>query len=1270
MEGRAVLRLVFSAVVAGVVFVALFGRLFLQASAVSEEPVKVIVFVKEGSQQRQLARGIVPVSAAVNSESVLESIPDGEIVKERRFSSFDGFTATVSRAEYERLKGNPKLEVYYDSAIEASLSDSAGIVNAQRVWALVHNSTNITGNAETVCVIDTGIDTDHPSLSGRIVGQGCFCSNINLNNANCCPNGQSTDSSAEDDYGHGTFVSGIIASQHSTYRGIAFGANILAVKVLNSSGSGYSSDAVSAIDWCIANASIYNVSVISMSLGGGGYSAWCDNDEAAGAYRRPVDNATVRNITVVAATGNSGSTAEIAAPACIKNVTAVASSTKSDGFSSFGNRNSITDLIAPGSSITSLWIGGGVATADGTSASTPHVSAAMALLRQYLKVSKNMTANSSLLFSALNSTGTAIVNASDGFTLRRVNVFAALNSLDNDPPNITYAAPTLANNSNSSSANIFVNITGSEVLHTAFLEWNNVSHAVNYSMVQNGSALAWARNHSSASLGVITYRVWGNDSAGNWGVAGRRTVQVNNTAPRIDAFIPLAMTLNIAEPGNQTFNITFADTENDAVALDWYVNGTIQPGARNTNFTFPGNFSQASQQSNGTYNITAVISDGALTARVNWTLVVNNTNRAPVWAGISNITSAEDNQFSFTVAATDLDNDSIAYFINNTVNFTINSSSGNITFNTSGAANFSGIFYLAVNASDGLANASETIFVNITAVNDTPTLFRLGNFTVNETDFVNFTAVADDAEGDSLNFTVNDTARFNFSNKNQSAANFSWKTSISDSGTFHFRVNVTDFGTSSAGFFNVTVVDRTDFDSDGVPDIYDSDDDNDGVPDGQDSILGNFSSLNSSTLPFSAINVTINGSSNMSRLLSDALFVNVTNGSRALAGFYWNFSLSNLTLNFTVDVQEASASVGSILVRGLVLQQGQTKNITLDRISSSNRICLKNADVASLSSVSSGCGSANETLLSCPGVAGGYNCSIVSESRFYRITNVSFTAAREEAVVSSSSSNSPAAGSSSSGGGGGGGGTAVNSSRVKASRFFTLLREGETAVMRINLSGMAFTNVSFIAAYRLSSVNIDVELLDASAVSEGLSLPYMVQSSVYQYIMVRTRLAFLDISWAGVEFRVPKQWLLDGGFKPKDVSLFRYSASSWDSMPVLLFSEDNSFYYYSAELPAFSLFAIAAEKGQGEDASETESAMPAVKIPMEAPVADVSSQGSVSQPGQQAAKQPPFIRSAAAAVILAVLLALFAAFAAFMKIWWRLRQEERIKDFISRKGRK
>ncbi len=1026
-------------------FIALFAISSASKDGGNEGKIKVIVYYKEAPAQEispSAAHGIqsASVSTAENAAQLM-GVSGGKIKVKHSFSAINGFTADVSPEDYAALKSNPRFEVYRDSLVNISLSDSVNLVNASKTWSLIYNGTNITGNAETVCVIDTGIDTSHPSLSGKILGQGCFCSLANFTSSYCCPGGQASGPGAEDDHGHGTFVSGIIASQHTAYVGVAPGAGILAVKVLNGSGTGLDSDVISAIDWCISNASAYNVSVISMSLGGGAYSSWCDDDADARAYARPVNNATVRNITVVAATGNSGSTAQISAPACIRNVTAVGGSTKSDGFYSNGNRNNITDLIAPGSSITSLWKGGLAASASGTSASTPFVSGAIVLLKQYLRVSKNETAaNMSLLLGALNSTGRILADTGgSNLNFVRISVFDAIRALDSASPSLTFVAPTPANSSSSIHSGIFINITSSETLTSAFLEWNGGS-AENHSM--NGSSLNWFINFSTSSLADATYRVFGNDSGGNFGVTSLRNITVNNTPPGVTSFSPLDIVISIAEPANQTFNVSYADEDGDAVNVTWMQNGSIVSHSI-VNFTFVSGYSSANWSRNATYNITVNITDGVNATLLNWTLKVNDTNRAPQWnATPVNYTVAEDTNLAFNVAGFDYD-DAVSYRINNTANFTVNSTSGNISLVV--LENFYGVIWLGVSVSDGFVNTTEAVFVNVTPVNDTPVLASLRNVTVNVTDWVNLTLSANDGDNDLLNFSVN-LSGFNSTFLNRTEANFSWKTNMSDAGVHQVRLNVTDGNRSDEKFINLTVLARPDFDGDGLPDIYDDDDDNDGIPDSEDSILGNATTISTTTL--AAVSAMINQSSNFSRLIDVPVAVNISNGSRTLAEFVWNFTAAAFSLNFTIETENASALSGSLLVRGLALPSNLMKNVTVSNINSSfDSVCIHDAEIDSVSNVSAACNGGSETLVLCPGASGAYTCSSSANGALYLVTGLSFSAVVEQcsdadgdgygagcalgtdcndndasraASCSSSSSSSSGSGGGSSGGGGGG----------------------------------------------------------------------------------------------------------------------------------------------------------------------------------------------------------------------------------------------------------
>jgi len=215
-----------------------------------------------------------------------------------------------------------------------------------------------TGKGVQIYVIDTGINKDHTDFAGRSRFGGDFVNEGNQADMN----------------GHGTHCSGTAAG--STY-GIAREAAVIGVKVLSAKGSGAYAGIVNGINWAINDAAGVS-SVFSLSLGGGKSSTI----DAA------VQQAVRAGHIVVVAAGNDNSDACDYSPAGTGGsaerggVISVASSTSTDTLSSFSNWGVCTDIIAPGSTITSAWIGNPTAsnTISGTSMATPHVAGVAALL--------------------------------------------------------------------------------------------------------------------------------------------------------------------------------------------------------------------------------------------------------------------------------------------------------------------------------------------------------------------------------------------------------------------------------------------------------------------------------------------------------------------------------------------------------------------------------------------------------------------------------------------------------------------------------------------------------------------------------------------------------------------------------------------------------------------------------------------------------------------------------------------------------------------------
>ncbi|MFY1573766.1 S8 family peptidase [Verrucosispora sp. WMMD703] len=213
-----------------------------------------------------------------------------------------------------------------------------------------NTATNVTSY-----VIDTGIRTTHSDFGGRATWG---TNTVDSNNTDC--------------NGHGTHVAGTVGG--SAY-GVAKATRLVAVKVLNCSGSGTNAGVIAGIDWVTANA--VKPAVANMSLGGGANTS--------------VDNAVINSINsgvtyaVAAGNGNAFGQRQNAcnySPARAAAAITVGATQSNDAAASFSNYGTCVDILAPGVSITSAWHTSNTATntISGTSMASPHVAGAAALV--------------------------------------------------------------------------------------------------------------------------------------------------------------------------------------------------------------------------------------------------------------------------------------------------------------------------------------------------------------------------------------------------------------------------------------------------------------------------------------------------------------------------------------------------------------------------------------------------------------------------------------------------------------------------------------------------------------------------------------------------------------------------------------------------------------------------------------------------------------------------------------------------------------------------
>lgn len=347
-------------------------------------------------------------------DSVVAKI--GKEVKEKYFP--EGFVVQLSGSEVKAL-GNSKDISYIQPALTFTISDddTVNITRADDIWPItLSDGHKLTGVGQTIVIVDTGIDFNHPDLaSHNIAGVEFDCYNF----VNCDGSASVTDLN-----GHGTHVAGIAAASGDV-KGIAPGADLIALKMFPGSGSSFT-DTVAmerALNWTVNHKDQYNLSVVSMSVASNGWFAGaCDVNFPT--LAAAVNNANSHGIAVVISTGNNYKTDRISVPSCMSNAIPVAASNKDGTLASYSNRDSFVKLAVPGTNVLSTCKGGGYCVKSGTSMATPIVSASFALVNQYLE-SKDKTMTPKEIEKLLSSTGNKLSNQVDNLQLRSIDLVKA-----------------------------------------------------------------------------------------------------------------------------------------------------------------------------------------------------------------------------------------------------------------------------------------------------------------------------------------------------------------------------------------------------------------------------------------------------------------------------------------------------------------------------------------------------------------------------------------------------------------------------------------------------------------------------------------------------------------------------------------------------------------------------------------------------------------------------------------------------------------------------
>ncbi|MEU9558154.1 S8 family peptidase [Streptomyces fumanus] len=335
----------------------------------------LIVTHREGASlpARDVARAHATVERrlpAVNGSAVSARKSGGTALWERLTDPAADGAGRSPRAE---LRTAPAVErIWLDGRRRAVLDRSVPQIGAPAAW-----QAGLDGTGVTVAVLDTGIDTDHPDLKGRITAERNF----------------SDDADTVDRNGHGTHVASTVAGSGAasagTHRGVAPGARLLNGKVLDESGSGSDSDIIAGLQWAVDQ----GARVVNLSLGG-------EDTEGTDPLEEAVARLSARTGALfVVAAGNDGEAGArtVGSPGSAPAALTVGAVDRADVPAAFSGQGPTADgalkpdLTAPGTAIVAAGAAQGrqgdparegYVSMSGTSMATPHVAGAAALLAQ------------------------------------------------------------------------------------------------------------------------------------------------------------------------------------------------------------------------------------------------------------------------------------------------------------------------------------------------------------------------------------------------------------------------------------------------------------------------------------------------------------------------------------------------------------------------------------------------------------------------------------------------------------------------------------------------------------------------------------------------------------------------------------------------------------------------------------------------------------------------------------------------------------------------
>lgn len=364
----------------------------------------------------------------------------------RKYAISPIVSLTIDQTELMQLLGNPDvITIGPDRLHRFSLQDSVPLIGMTGSYGAF--SYGATGKGQVVAIVDSGVQSTHPFLNGKVIGEACFSSGTNSYHT-LCPDGNDTMigpgsanamiplcyAGGENVCFHGTHVAGIAAGLNPELgnppNGVAKEASILAVQtaVVRNMGSSamlsyYDSDLIASLEWVLQQAETLppslKLAAVNLSLGGDTSQTPCPDNP----LNEVITALRADGVAVIVASGNDGKLDAISEPACVPGAISVGSTTLDDKRSSFSNQAPFLDLMAPGRNILSSVPDSDYRRYSGTSMATPHVTGAFAAIRSVYPM-----ATVDQIEEAFKLTGKTVLGESYG--TRRIQVDAALEYLN------------------------------------------------------------------------------------------------------------------------------------------------------------------------------------------------------------------------------------------------------------------------------------------------------------------------------------------------------------------------------------------------------------------------------------------------------------------------------------------------------------------------------------------------------------------------------------------------------------------------------------------------------------------------------------------------------------------------------------------------------------------------------------------------------------------------------------------------------------------------